>query len=201
MENTSLIKSETADLPINESFSKLSFTEGKKTPMGRFSILENSSSSKYIADDYLSNNKKSFVNEKSKEIEEDTIYKSVLKTSHKKYESVDMSRKSINKSYNMNLNDSSNYGSSLDKSRDIINNLTVDDLNLKINQERRRLIDNEIDKRIKRDAESRLKLEKKLKNQIIAKLTASTSKSASKYNHSPSINLILYFLNFYKDWK
>ena len=52
-----------------------------------------------------------------------------------------------------------------------------------------------------KDAESRLKLEKKLKNQIIAKLTASTSKSASKYNHSPSINLILYFLNFYKDWK
>ena len=155
MENASLIKSEAVDLPLNESFTKLSFNEGKKTPMGRFSILENSSSSKYIADDYLSNNKKSFVNDKSKEIDEDTIYKSVLKTSHKKYESVDMSRKSINKSYNINLNDSSNYGSSLDKSRDFINNLTVDDLNLKINQERRRLIDNEIEKRIKRDEEQR----------------------------------------------
>ena len=155
MENTHSTKLEKVTKPLNESFSQ-SFAGDKQTPLAKFSILENSPSSKYISEDISSNYKSSFTYEKSKELVNDIGYSNYSRTSlHKKYESIEMPRTMLNKSPNMNSNESNNFGSYRDKTRDLLNNLTVDDLTLKVNQERRRLIDDEIEKRIKEDIEKR----------------------------------------------
>ena len=154
MNNIPSTKLENVTIPLNESSFSKSFTEDKQTPLARLSILEHSPLKHIFSEYYLGNNRTSSAYDISKELDDNKASNNNIRNSiNKKHESMEMPRKFLNKSHIISLDDSNNFGSYLDKTSDILNNLTVDDLTMKVNQKRRLLIDDEIEKRIKEDEE------------------------------------------------